>query len=187
MGFGYLETQQKIQVHYLMWLATSVVFSLGVVAFIWDFAAAGPPRARCQSEGVTAPRPIRELSAPELERRAGARARLGGALLPAARRRDRGLHRRAPPALADHAQGADRLRQDALRSPHGVAARTPARHGRLPRRPFRQRSHRPLPGARRRDRVAGRPADARRAEPARSAISTRSSRRARTRSSSSIR
>jgi nitric oxide reductase subunit B len=44
MGFGYLETQQKIQVHYLMWLGTAVVFALGVVAFLWDFAAAGPPR-----------------------------------------------------------------------------------------------------------------------------------------------
>jgi nitric oxide reductase subunit B len=50
MGFGYLETQQKIQVHYLMWLATSVVFSLGVVAFIWDFAAAGPPRAAAKAK-----------------------------------------------------------------------------------------------------------------------------------------
>jgi nitric oxide reductase subunit B len=45
MGFGYLETQQKIQVHYLMWLATSVVFSVGVICFLWDFASAGPPRA----------------------------------------------------------------------------------------------------------------------------------------------
>ena len=44
MGFGYLETQQKIQVHYLMWLSTAVVFAFGVVAFLWDFAAAGPPR-----------------------------------------------------------------------------------------------------------------------------------------------
>ena len=46
MGFGYLETQQKIQVHYLMWLATSIVFAAGVIAFIiWDFAKAGSPRA----------------------------------------------------------------------------------------------------------------------------------------------
>jgi nitric oxide reductase subunit B len=44
MGFGYLETQQKIQVHYLMWLATSIVFAAGVIAFIWDFAKAGLPR-----------------------------------------------------------------------------------------------------------------------------------------------
>jgi nitric oxide reductase subunit B len=44
MGFGYLETQQKLQVHYLMWLATSVMFAAGVIAFIWDFAKAGLPR-----------------------------------------------------------------------------------------------------------------------------------------------
>ena len=45
MGFGYLETQQKLQVHYLMWLGTSWLFAAGVIAFIWDFAKAGLPRA----------------------------------------------------------------------------------------------------------------------------------------------
>src|SRR5262249_10957647 len=49
MGFGYLETQQKIQVHYLMWLATAVVFALGTVAFLWDFASAGPPKTAARS------------------------------------------------------------------------------------------------------------------------------------------
>jgi nitric oxide reductase subunit B len=44
MGFGYLETQQKIQVHYLMWLGTAVLFAAGFVAFIWDFAKAGLPK-----------------------------------------------------------------------------------------------------------------------------------------------
>ena len=44
MGVGYLETQQKIQVHYLMWLATGIVFTLGAMAFIWDFATAGVPQ-----------------------------------------------------------------------------------------------------------------------------------------------
>ena len=44
MGFGYLETQQKIQVHYLMWLGTSIVFAAGVIAFIWDFVSLGLPR-----------------------------------------------------------------------------------------------------------------------------------------------
>jgi nitric oxide reductase subunit B len=44
LGFGYLEAQQKIQVHYLMWLATSVVFGCGAAAYIWDFVRAGPPR-----------------------------------------------------------------------------------------------------------------------------------------------
>ncbi len=40
LGFGYLETQQKIQVHYLMWLATSSVFGCGVVAYLADFMGA---------------------------------------------------------------------------------------------------------------------------------------------------
>jgi nitric oxide reductase subunit B len=40
LGFGYLETQQKIQVHYLMWLATGVVFGAGVIAYLADFVAA---------------------------------------------------------------------------------------------------------------------------------------------------
>jgi len=44
LGFGYLETQQKIQVHYLMWLATSVVFALGAAAYVWEFVSAGAPR-----------------------------------------------------------------------------------------------------------------------------------------------
>jgi len=44
LGLGYLETQRKIQVHYLMWLGTSVVFALGVAAYIWDFVRAGAPR-----------------------------------------------------------------------------------------------------------------------------------------------
>lgn len=45
LGLGYLETQMKIQVHYLMWLGTSVVFALGAAAFVWDFVRAGAPRA----------------------------------------------------------------------------------------------------------------------------------------------
>jgi nitric oxide reductase subunit B len=44
LGLGYLETQQKIQVHYLMWLGTAVIFALGAAAYIWDFVRAGAPR-----------------------------------------------------------------------------------------------------------------------------------------------
>jgi nitric oxide reductase subunit B len=49
LGIGYLETQQKIQVHYLMWLATAVLFAVGAGAFVWDFIGAGPPRAAPRS------------------------------------------------------------------------------------------------------------------------------------------
>src|SRR5262245_19714124 len=41
LGLGYLETQQKIQVHYLMALGTATVFGAGVVAFLVDFVQAG--------------------------------------------------------------------------------------------------------------------------------------------------
>ena len=37
LGLGYLDAQLKIQVHFLMLLATASVFSLGVGLFIWDF------------------------------------------------------------------------------------------------------------------------------------------------------
>jgi nitric oxide reductase subunit B len=45
LGLGYLETQRKIQVHYLMWLGTAVIFALGAAAYVWDFVRAGAPRA----------------------------------------------------------------------------------------------------------------------------------------------
>jgi nitric oxide reductase subunit B len=37
LGLGYLDTQLKIQVHFLMLLAAASVFSLGAGLFIWDF------------------------------------------------------------------------------------------------------------------------------------------------------
>jgi nitric oxide reductase subunit B len=37
IGLGFLETQHKIQVHFLMLLATGLLFALGVALFLWDF------------------------------------------------------------------------------------------------------------------------------------------------------
>jgi nitric oxide reductase subunit B len=37
IGLGYLETQQKIQVHFLMLIATGGLFTLGVALFLYDF------------------------------------------------------------------------------------------------------------------------------------------------------
>ena len=37
LGFGYIETQQKIQVHFLMLIITGSIFTLGVALFLWDF------------------------------------------------------------------------------------------------------------------------------------------------------
>jgi nitric oxide reductase subunit B len=45
MGVGYLDTQQKIQVHFLMLIATGIIFTAGVGAFLWDFFRQVPLRA----------------------------------------------------------------------------------------------------------------------------------------------
>ncbi len=45
MGLGYLETQLKIQVHFLMLMATGTIFTLGVGLFLWDFFRMAPLRA----------------------------------------------------------------------------------------------------------------------------------------------
>ena len=37
LGLGYLDTQLKIQVHFLMLIATASLFAIGVGLFIWDF------------------------------------------------------------------------------------------------------------------------------------------------------
>jgi nitric oxide reductase subunit B len=42
MGLGYLETQLKIQVHFLMLILTSSVFALGVALFVYDFFRHAP-------------------------------------------------------------------------------------------------------------------------------------------------
>jgi nitric oxide reductase subunit B len=57
MGLGYLETQLKIQVHFLMLIATASIFTIGVACFIWDFFRQAPVR---MSEVVEpeAPRPL---------------------------------------------------------------------------------------------------------------------------------
>ena len=89
--------------------------------------------------------------------------RHGRAFLPGGRARGRAVRGGARRAPARDAQRPDGLRQDALRRAHGVAAEPPAHHRRLPRRPLGDRPRRTLPARRRRDRLARRPADGRRA------------------------
>ena len=43
LGMGYLDAQLKIQVHFVMLLATSSIFTVGVGLFIFDFFR-HPPR-----------------------------------------------------------------------------------------------------------------------------------------------
>ena len=42
LGLGFLDTQLKIQVHFLMLIATASVFAVGVGLFIWDFFRYAP-------------------------------------------------------------------------------------------------------------------------------------------------
>ncbi|MDP5240931.1 cbb3-type cytochrome c oxidase subunit I [Uliginosibacterium sp. 31-16] len=42
LGLGYLDTQLKIQVHFLMLIATASIFTVGVVLFIYDFFRHAP-------------------------------------------------------------------------------------------------------------------------------------------------
>jgi nitric oxide reductase subunit B len=44
LGLGYLETQQKIQVHFLMVLGTGILFTIGVALYLFDFFFLAPKR-----------------------------------------------------------------------------------------------------------------------------------------------
>jgi nitric oxide reductase subunit B len=45
MGLGFLETQLKIQVHFLMVIGAGTIFTVGVGLFLWDFFRYPPLRA----------------------------------------------------------------------------------------------------------------------------------------------
>ncbi|NIP77765.1 MAG: nitric-oxide reductase large subunit [Gemmatimonadetes bacterium] len=57
LGFGYLETQGKIQVHIQMLLAMSLVFTTGVLLFLWDFFVRHPRRGIHLREPTAEPGP----------------------------------------------------------------------------------------------------------------------------------
>jgi nitric oxide reductase subunit B len=46
LGLGYLETQQKIQVHFLMLVGTGILFTIGVALFLYDFFFLAPRLSR---------------------------------------------------------------------------------------------------------------------------------------------
>ena len=56
LGFGYLETQSKIQVHFLMLVGTGILFTAGVALFLWDFFFLAPSQRR--PAGMVSPQPI---------------------------------------------------------------------------------------------------------------------------------
>jgi nitric oxide reductase subunit B len=48
LGLGYLDTQLKLQVHFLMLVATASLFAVGAALFVWDFFRYAP-----RSEAIT--------------------------------------------------------------------------------------------------------------------------------------
>lgn len=42
LGLGFLDTQLRIQIHFVMLIATAVIFATGVALFIWDFFRYAP-------------------------------------------------------------------------------------------------------------------------------------------------
>jgi nitric oxide reductase subunit B len=55
LGLGYLDTQLKIQVHFVMLMATASVFTVGVALFIWDFFRHAPRLEVVAEDGTTSP------------------------------------------------------------------------------------------------------------------------------------
>jgi nitric oxide reductase subunit B len=50
LGIGYLETQMKLQVHFLMLVLAGLLFSAGVALFLWDFFfLAGRPQTTTET------------------------------------------------------------------------------------------------------------------------------------------
>jgi nitric oxide reductase subunit B len=53
LSIGYLDTQLKLQVHFLMLVATGILFTAGVALFLWDFFfLAGRPVTGPEREGL---------------------------------------------------------------------------------------------------------------------------------------
>ncbi|MGK7312477.1 MAG: cbb3-type cytochrome c oxidase subunit I [Candidatus Longimicrobiales bacterium M2_2A_002] len=61
LGIGYLDAQAKLQVHFQMMIAAALIFTLGVLLFLWDFFINNPRRGIILSD---APHPA---DAPEAE------------------------------------------------------------------------------------------------------------------------
>ncbi|NMM27190.1 MAG: nitric-oxide reductase large subunit [Glaciimonas sp.] len=55
VGLGYLDTQLKLQVHFLMLITTATMFTLGAGLFIWDFFRSTPKLSSDTANLVPAP------------------------------------------------------------------------------------------------------------------------------------
>ncbi|HEX6106482.1 MAG TPA: cbb3-type cytochrome c oxidase subunit I [Gemmatimonadales bacterium] len=57
MGLGFLETQRKIQVHFLMLIGTGLIFATGAALYLWDFFVTAPRRAPAAAPRLAEARP----------------------------------------------------------------------------------------------------------------------------------
>ena len=153
MGMFYMEVQDQLGLFYLMRFGAGLAVVLGAILFIYSQVVVRREVIDARPGGRSG----------RVTMNAHRRDRPRGSLLPRGRRRMRGLRGGPPPRPAAPAEGADRLRQDALRRAHGRAPRAAAPHGRLSRRPLGRRPDRSLPAEGRRDGLGGRSADPRRA------------------------
>jgi nitric oxide reductase subunit B len=55
LGLGYLDTQLKLQVHFLMLIATASVFAIGAALFIWNFFRTAPKSVAAIDSSTSAP------------------------------------------------------------------------------------------------------------------------------------
>jgi nitric oxide reductase subunit B len=59
LGIGYIETQLKMQVHFLMLAGTGALFAIGAALFVWDFCVlAGRAVPVAQVERLAPARPL---------------------------------------------------------------------------------------------------------------------------------
>ena len=59
LGLGYLDTQLKIQVHFIMLIITASIFAIGVLLYIWDFFRHAPRFDTVAETGVDSDPPDR--------------------------------------------------------------------------------------------------------------------------------
>ncbi len=58
LGLGYLDTQLKLQVHFLMLITTATMFTIGAGLFIWDFFRSSPKLSSDAISAVPAAAPM---------------------------------------------------------------------------------------------------------------------------------
>ena len=57
IGLGFLETQRKIQVHFLMLIGTGLLFAAGTALYLWDFFVMNPRRVAASAPRLAEARP----------------------------------------------------------------------------------------------------------------------------------